>query len=92
MRKPYSKEQKQQIVLEAKTVGHVPSVAKKYDVPQSTIHTWLQRDRETNNTTVKALDKAKENKRLKQQLEKQSTEIAILKDLLKKTYAVWPND
>lgn len=90
MNKKYSDEQRQQILLEVEQVGNVPTVARKYDIPSSTIHTWLKKQRRGKNSPSHASpDIAVENKKLKKQLSEKETEIAILQDLLKKTYAVW---
>ncbi len=86
----YTEEQKYQILQEVKTIGNIKLVARRNNVPDSTIHTWLKKLKQS--SFVLDLESAKEIKKLKQQLLDKELENKILKDLLKKTYQVWQSD
>ena len=85
----YSEEQKQQVLQEVKAVGNVPVVGKKHGISPNTIHTWLKKARGKSEPSPTA---EPELMRLKKQLSEKEVENQILKDLLKKTYAVWKTD
>ena len=78
----YSKEQRKLILQEVKETGNRSSVARKYDIHESTIRGWK---RSANNTKSKLTkDLEKENKLLKKIIADKELELAILKDILKK--------
>ena len=83
----YTAEEKQQILEEVANVGNIPQVASKYDIPKSTIHTWLKKTKPKKKKATSS-----EINKLKAQLSDSELENAILKDLLKKTYQVWKTD
>jgi len=90
--KRYSEEFKKQIVREVEEVGNASLVARKHDVVPGTVTRWVRKSKMSNPTnnplnidysTNYSLDK--ENDQLKKLLGEKDLEIAILKDLLKKT-------
>jgi len=89
----YSQELKEQILSEVEVVKNVVVVAKKYEIPHSTIHTWLyKRNKKIDFKTdpqIKTELINNEIGQLKKKNLEQETRIQILEDLLKKTYQVW---
>ena len=85
----YTEKEKQQIVEEVKATGNIAQVAKKNNVPAGTIQTWIKPKyrKITNN-----VDNNIEIKNLKSKLNDAELENKILKELLKKTYQVWPTN
>lgn len=90
--KRYSEEFKRQIIKEVEEVGNASLVARKQDVVPGTVIRWVRESKMVNITnnplnidysTSFSLDK--ENEQLKKLLGEKDLEIAILKDLLKKT-------
>ncbi len=88
----YSEEFKRQIVKEVEETGNASLVARKHDIVSGTVTRWVRESKsssKTNNplnidySTNSSLDK--ENEQLKKLLGEKDLEIAILKDLLKKT-------
>lgn len=88
----YSEELKRQIVKEVEETGNATLVARKHDLIPGTVTRWVRESKQaskTNNplnidySTNSPLDK--ENEQLKKLLGEKDLEIAILKDLLKKT-------
>ena len=62
-------------------------VAKKHNVPVTTVYTWIKRDK------IKSKPKtAKGQKALEKELADAKLEIKILKELLKKTHQLWLKD
>ncbi len=80
----YSKEFKAQIIKECMETNNYAVVAKKHDVPATTVYTWFRRDKNKQKT-----DNRKSQRVLEQELEDAKLEIAVLKDLLKKTNQLW---
>lgn len=80
----YSKEFKAQIIRECMETNNYAVVAKKHDVPATTVYTWFRRDKNKQKT-----DNRKSQRVLEQELEDAKLEIAVLKDLLKKTNQLW---
>lgn len=85
MKTKYTKQEKQQILEEVKNTKNIVVVAKKHNIPATTIHTWLHKIRHS--STVKN-DLSTENKQLKKTLADKDLEISVLKELLKKTCQV----
>ena len=94
----YSKEFKEQILKEVEETGNATLVARNHGIPPTTIYTWIKaRKKSTNdystrdpkssnfNSTNYNKEIEKENEQLKKLLGEKDLEIAILKDLLKKT-------
>lgn len=83
----YSKEFKNQIIKECIETNNYNVVAKKHSVPPTTVYTWLRRDKNKlkikNNKSQRAIEKELADAKL---------EIAILKELLKKTNQLWLKD
>jgi transposase len=85
MRK-YTEAQKQQVLSEVRNTGSISIVARKNNIPTSTIHTWLHKK---DNTEIDSITDTNNLKQLKKELSDKDLEIQILRDLLKKTYQVW---
>jgi len=104
--KVYSQEYKDQVVKEAIEVGNVTLVARKNGLSQKTLNNWVQLSRGTvsvrsvrNSKQVrKEIDAnpaqfqeaLKQNDKLKNLLGERELEIAVLRDLLKKTDTPFP--
>ncbi|MBU3934403.1 transposase [Patescibacteria group bacterium] len=80
----YSKEFKEQILQECIETNNYNAVARKHDIPASTVYTWLRELK--NKDTIKT---EKSNKAIKKELEDAKLENKILKELLKKTHQLW---
>ena len=85
MKTKYTKQEKQQILEEVKNTKNIVLVAKKHNIPATTIHTWLHKIRHS--STINN-DFSIENKQLKKTLADKDLEISVLKELLKKTCQV----
>lgn len=92
----YSKELKEQLLREVDETGDMTLVARNHNIPVTTISTWVRKGKQSGGTSrgpksenfnsVKASKEVeKENETLKKLLGEKDLEIAILKDLLKKT-------
>lgn len=96
--KSYSEEIKEQILKEVQETGNVALVARTHNIPSTTINTWIKKRGTSgigstsrgpksssfnSNNYNKEIEK--ENDQLKKLLGEKDLEIAILKDLLKKT-------
>jgi transposase-like protein len=95
-RKKYMQEFKDQVVKESLEVGNASIVARKHDLSRNMVSRWVREQKNTNkivagtvyangsyNQSAKALES--ENEKLKKLLGEKDLEIAILKDLVKKT-------
>jgi transposase-like protein len=80
----YSKEFKAQIIKECIETNNYAVVAKKHDVPATTVYTWFRRDKNKQKTDIRKSQRA-----LERELADAKLEIAVLKDLLKKTNQLW---
>jgi transposase-like protein len=92
--KAYSEELKQQILKEVKETGNISLVARNHGIAPTTIGGWIKNKRVEGARGPKSSDfnslnyikeVEKENDKLKKILGEKDLEIAILKDLLKKT-------
>ena len=83
----YSKEFKEQILQECIETNNYNAVARKHDMPASTVYTWLRKFK--NKATS---NKEKSHKALKKELADAQLENKILKELLKKTHQLWLKD
>lgn len=97
----YTKELKEEIIREVKEVGNVSLVARRHGISKSTIFTWIKESNNKEEIKIKPGRKAlvegekelenelnevtKENDQLKKLLGEKDLEIAILKDLIKKS-------
>lgn len=97
----YTKELKEEILREVKEVGNVSLVSRRHGISKSTIFTWIKESKDKDDIKVKPGRKAlvegdkkleseltevtKENDQLKRLLGEKDLEIAILKDLIKKS-------
>lgn len=96
----YSQELKEQVLKEIKETGNVAVVARKHSIARTTVDSWVKQAKAgkplteskpiANTTLNKAYDNEikevkNENDQLKKLLGEKDLEIAILKDLLKKT-------
>lgn len=99
--KTYTKELKEEILREVKEVGNVSLVSRRHGISKSTIFTWIRDSNNKDEIKVKPWRKAliegdkeleneltevtKENDQLKKLLGEKDLEIAILRDLIKKS-------
>jgi transposase len=99
--KTYTKEMKEEILREVKEVGNVSLVSRRHGISKSTIFTWIRDPNNKDEIKVKPGRKAliegdkeleneltevtKENDQLKKLLGEKDLEIAILRDLIKKS-------
>jgi transposase-like protein len=100
-KKVYSQEFKEQVAKEAVEVGNTSLVARKHGVSQKSLNNWVQaskgksKKRSVRNleqvrkdieaTPEQLQDALKQNNKLKNLLGERELEIAVLRDLLKKT-------
>jgi transposase len=84
MARIYSSEEKDQILKEVTETGSVIAVANRHSMPDSTIHTWLSKRK--NSETIQKNQSLRD---LRKQLSERDLEISILKELLKKTNQAW---
>jgi transposase-like protein len=94
-RKRYTQEFKDQVIKESLEVGNANIVARKHDLSANMVSRWVREHKNQNklasgfpysnghNQSAKALES--ENEKLKKLLGEKDLEIAILKDLVKKT-------
>ena len=87
MAKSYSPEFREQIIKECMETNKYNVVAKKHNVPVTTVYTWIKRDKNKSKT-----QKAKGYKALEKELTDAKLEIKVLKELLKKTHQLWLKD
>lgn len=85
--KNYSQEFKEQILKECVETNKYNVVARKHNVPVTTVYTWIKRDKNKNN-----IQNSKDEKVLKKELADVKLENAVLKELLKKTHQLWLKD
>lgn len=92
--KRFSREFIDSIIKEVSETKNVPSVALKHGIPNSTIHTWIRKNNNPVNFREKKssreIEAINENNKLKKLLAEKEAENLIMRDLLKKTYQVWP--
>lgn len=91
--KRYPEEFKRQIIKEVEETGNATLVARRHDLVPGTVTRWVRESKKenglisnynySNNINAKSLEE--ENEQLKKLLGEKDLEIAILKDLLKKT-------
>ena len=84
----YSKELKEKILNEVKESTNVSAVAKKHNMPDTTIHTWIKKQMKLQPTS----ELQDELKRTKKEISELKLKNMILEDLLKKTHNLWAND
>lgn len=94
-RKNYTAEFKESIVKAAVETGNASLVARQHGITRELVYRWIKKNKETtktskvnikssiDNSSIKTLET--ENETLKKILGEKDLEIAILKDLLKKT-------
>ena len=79
-KKTYTKKEKEKIAIEAIESGNQKATAKKYDLPPTTLYSWI--------SSYKKRDLTKRTKtfnQLEKELKERSLEVQVLKELLKKT-------
>jgi transposase-like protein len=102
----YSQEYRDEIVKEATEVGNTTMVARKHGLNKKTVNAWvvkakgttgkqsmrnLNKVRKEINTDPVCIEEAlKQNEKLKNLLGERELEIAVLRDLLKKTNTPYP--
>ena len=85
--KSYTSEFKEQILKECIETNKYNVVARKHNLPVTTVYTWIKRDKNKN-----IIQTNKGNKALKKELEDVKLENKVLKELLKKTHQLWLKD
>ncbi len=85
--KNYSKEFKDQIIKECLESNEFGAVARKHDIPPTTVYTWMKRFKNQDKN-----EEIKNRQKLRKELEDAKLQIAILKELLKKTNQLWLQD
>ena len=85
--KSYPGEFKEQILKECMETNKYNVVAKKHNLPVTTVYTWIKRDK--NKTRIQ---NTKGQKTLKKELTDVKLENKVLKELLKKTHQLWLKD
>jgi len=83
----YSSEFKEQILKECMETNKYNVVAKKHQIPMTTVYTWIKRDK--NKTRIQ---NNKGQKALQKELADFKLENNVLKELLKKTHQLWLKD
>ncbi len=83
----YDQELKDRVIQEVMDTGKLTAVASKHKVPVNTAHSWVRKHK--NRDKLSAAGKAR---KLEKDLDDAKLEIAILKELLKKTNQVWLKD
>ena len=78
----YSLEEKLEILREIEEVGNVSAVCRKHGISLTTAHNWVKKDK------LKG-GKNQENRRLKKKVAELELQVAILKDIVKKTHQVF---
>ncbi|MBA1334161.1 MAG: Transposase IS3/IS911 [Firmicutes bacterium] len=84
----YSEEFKEQILAEFQEVGNVALVARRHQISENTIYTWIRNKRK--NGSVKPLPKS-ESQRI-EELEKRLKSVSTENDLLNKTLSQLDHD
>jgi len=85
--KSYSPEFREQIIKECMETNKYNVVARKHQVPVTTVYTWIKRDKNKSKS-----QKAKGQKAMGKELADAKLEIKVLKELLKKTHQLWLKD
>jgi len=85
--KSYTSEFKEQILKECIETNKYNVVAKKHNLPVTTVYTWIKRDKNKNR-----IQNTRGQKALKKELEDVKFENKVLKELLKKTHQLWLKD
>ena len=89
--KRYLPELKEQILAEIEETKSVPAVSRKHQIPVATLYSWLHhRFKKTPKRLADDQPLIDENRVLKKKLADQNLELMIMRDLLKKTYQIWP--
>ncbi len=85
--KSYTSEFKEQILKECIETNKYNVVARKHNLPVTTVYTWIKRDKNKTRT-----QNTKGEKALKKELADVKLENKVLKELLKKTHQLWLKD
>ena len=85
--KNYSKELKEQILKECIETNNYNLVARKNNIPPTTVYTWIRKHK--NESKIK---NSKSRNSLEKELVDLKLENSILKELLKKTHQLWLNN
>ena len=85
--KTYTSEFKEQILKECIETNRYNVVARKHNIPVTTVYTWIKKDKNRN-----IIQNTKGQKALKKELADVKLENKILKELLKKTHQLWLKD
>jgi len=92
--KHYSEDVKKQVLDEVSQLKNVSLVARKYEIPITTIHAWIVKRNKNLKKGILKDEKTSQNEilNLKKKLNKKELEVHILRDLLKKTFQVWDTE
>ena len=82
--KTYSQEYKEQILKKCRETNNYHAVARKHEIPPSTVFGWIDQSRKKSTRQEK-----KKNNQLEKQLADALLENQILKELLKKSNQLW---
>ncbi len=83
----YPSEFKEQVLKDCRETNNHTAVARKYDLPASTVFTWINKDK-----NKPKIEKQKREKNLAKELAEVKLENEILKELLKKSNQLWLKD
>lgn len=83
----YTSKFKEQILKECIETNKYNVVARKHNLPVTTVYTWIKRDENKN-----IIQTNKGHRALKKELEDVKLENKVLKELLKKTHQLWLKD
>jgi transposase-like protein len=103
IRKDYTEEFKNQIILECQETGNNSLVARRHNIHISTLNSWLKRYKQTGSAkgireedadirvlTTQLNQVTEENDRLKRLMAEKDLKISILEDLMKKSNPQMP--
>ena len=85
--KSYSKKFKQQMLKECIETNNYHAVARKNNIPPTTLYSWVKKDKNKSK-----INNSKAQSSLEKELTDLKLENLILKELLKKTHQLWLSD
>lgn len=83
----YQAEFKEQVLKDCRETNNHTAVSRKYDLPASTVFTWINKDK-----NKPKIEKRKHEKDFEKELAEVKLENEILKELLKKSNQLWLKD
>ena len=82
---------KKRILKEISEVKNIALVARKNNIPKSTLQTWVSNTKRDTPEERDRTIKSNKIKELEKKLSARELEIEVLRDLLKKTHQLWMN-